>query len=63
MQWATDSAYLFVTRDVADIQAVPLWSDSAAIHLVKMPPSDQEGDLRLALPAESFLVLPRPPTP
>jgi hypothetical protein len=60
MQWTPDSAYLFVTRDMAHVQAVPLWSATASIRLVETPSSDDEGALRVALPAESFLVLPGP---
>ena len=35
--WSADSAYLFLTLDLGHIEAVPLWSDVAAIRVTAAP--------------------------
>jgi hypothetical protein len=51
--WAKDGGYLFLTRDLSDIEAVPAWSVSAAIRQVHIPGAD--GGIGPQNAAESFL--------
>ena len=51
-RWSADNAYLFITLDLGHIEAVPLWSDVAPLHV-----TPTSGGMGLADPAESFLSL------
>jgi hypothetical protein len=36
--WSPDSSYLFVTRDLSDIDVVPMWSPAAPVEVLRLPP-------------------------
>lgn len=51
MQFSADSGFLFVTRDLSHIEAVPLWSPDSPIKVSSVPQDGISGDT----PAESFI--------
>jgi hypothetical protein len=52
-RWSNDGGYLFLTLDLSDIEAVPLWSVSGAIRVIHVP--DGGSGISPQSAAESFL--------
>jgi hypothetical protein len=55
VQWSADGSYVFVTRDLESIEAVPLWSDTASIRVLAVPPGTGAPVVDDVYPSESFL--------
>jgi hypothetical protein len=53
MRWSDEGGYLFLTLDLSDIEAVPVWSVSGAIRVVHVPDGGSGFGAQNA--AESFL--------
>ena len=55
VEWAPDGSYVFLTRSLHAVEAVPVWADGAPVHVIRFPtrvttPPD---------PGERFLVVNR----
>jgi hypothetical protein len=56
VRWGPTDGYLYLTLDLSRIEAVPLWSVTAQVHVISVAVPSQL-DARI-YPTESFLPVP-----